>query len=62
MVRPILWSSIRVKQKNDPMIAKLVITAVGKALFEVDGMLLMISQTDKTKRPRQMTRAQWIDT
>jgi hypothetical protein len=24
-------------------------------------MLLMISQTDKAKRPRQMTRAQWMD-
>jgi hypothetical protein len=43
------------------MIAKLVITAVGKTLFEVDGTLLMISQTDKTKRPRQMNDAGAMD-
>jgi hypothetical protein len=43
------------------MIARLVITAVGKALFDIDGMLQRISQTDKTKRPRQMNDAGAMD-
>jgi len=54
MVRPILCWNIRIARRIR-CFAKLVNMAVGKSI-----MLTTIGQIDKTKRPRQLTRAQWI--